>query len=137
MSRPAQTRHQQLIEAREKVQRQLELLKSPTRGARNSALIAELTTVLEELEDNLANLDPEDDQVAQVQTPPTPRRPTVDTPIHVLKPSALVLIPLMLLFAGFLLLRHRTPTEIGFGVGGGLLIAVLALVFWRQSRRFT
>jgi hypothetical protein len=54
---------EQLTEARDNLQRQLEILEYParnTRGSRNEALIATLKAELREIEDSLANLKAED-----------------------------------------------------------------------------
>jgi hypothetical protein len=109
-----QTRHQQLIKARDTVLRQIELLRNPTRRRDytplSDQLIAELTVTLGELNDNLADLEPEDDQIPQIQTPHDRRPATVETPRHRLKPSALVLILLALLMLGLLVLRQPLLT---------------------------
>ena len=60
MSRPAPTRRQQLIEARDRVRRQIEILRNPSRGRDftplSRELIANLKGVLSGLEQTLREL---------------------------------------------------------------------------------
>lgn len=64
MSRPAPTRRQQLIEARDRVRRQIEILRNPSRGRDftplSRELIANLKGVLAGLEQTLHELGPGD-----------------------------------------------------------------------------
>jgi hypothetical protein len=63
MSKPEKSIRLQLLEARAEIQRQIEILSSPTRGggpSQNSKLIADLTATLKEIEDSLAGLGSDD-----------------------------------------------------------------------------